>query len=74
VAAGVSGQLQNAIGRKRAHRQVVVAGPAEAAQVRASAHHLDEESRTELGVGREDARGRWIDGFGRLQRGLANGQ
>ena len=36
-----------------AHRQIVVAGPAEAAQVRAAAHHLDQEARAELGVGRE---------------------
>jgi hypothetical protein len=39
------GELQDAIGRKRADRQVVVAGPAEAAQVRAAADDFDEEPR-----------------------------
>ena len=59
---------------KRADRQVVVAGPAEAAQVRAAAHDLDEEPRAELGVGREDARRRRIDRVGRLHRRLAHRQ
>ena len=59
------GQLEDAVGRKGAHGQVVVAGPAEAAQVRAAAHDLDEEARAELGVGREDAGRRRIDRVGR---------
>ena len=67
-------ELQDAIGGKRADRQVVVAGPAEAAQVRAAADDFDEEARAELGVGREDARRRRIDRVGRLQRGLAHRQ
>ena len=59
---------------KRADRQVVVAGPAEAAQVRAAADDFDEEARSELGVGREDAGRRRIDRVGRLERGLAHRQ
>ena len=55
-----------------AHRQVVVARPAEAAQVRAAAHHLHEEARAELGVGREDAGRRRIQRLGGLQRGLSD--
>ena len=54
-------ELEDAIGGKRADRQVVVAGPAEAAQVRAAAHDFDQEARAELGVGREDARRRRIE-------------
>ena len=50
---------------KRAHRQVVVAGPAEPAQVRAAAHDLDQEARAELGVGREDRRRRRIEALRR---------
>ena len=41
---GCLGQLQDSIGRKRADRQVVVTGPAEAAQVRAAPHDLNEEA------------------------------
>ena len=68
------GELEDAVGRKRADGQVVVAGPAEAAQVRAAADDLDEEARAELGVGREDARRRRIDRVGRLQRRLSHRQ
>ena len=64
------GQLEDAVGRKRPHRQVVVAGPAEAAQVRAAADHLDQEPRAELGVGREDRRRRRIEAIGALHRRL----
>ena len=64
--AGRLGELQNPVGRERPDRQVVVAGPAEAAQVRASADDFDEEARSELGVGREDAGRRRIERVGRL--------
>jgi hypothetical protein len=56
--------------RKRPHRQVVVTGPAEAAQVRAPADHFNQEARAELRLGGEDRRRRRIDRVGRLQRGL----
>ena len=65
-------ELEDPVGREGADRQVVVAGPAEPAQVRAAAHHFDEEAGAELGVGREDRGRRRIDGVGALQRGLAN--
>ena len=38
------GELEDAIGRKRADGQVVVAGPAEAAEIRAPAHDFDRGS------------------------------
>ena len=63
-------QFQDAVGGKRPHRQVVVARPAEAAEVGAAAHHFDQEPRAELGVGREDRRARRVDGLGRLEGGL----
>ena len=63
-ARAVGGELEDAIGRKRADRQVVVAGPAEAAQVGAAAHDFDQEARAELGVGREDRRRRRIERVG----------
>ena len=63
-------QLEDPIGRERANRQVVVAGPAEPAQVRAAADDLDEEARAELRVGREDRRGRRIEAIGALHRRL----
>ncbi len=66
------GQLQDAIGRKRANRQVVVACPAKPAEVRASAHDLDEEARSEFRVGRKDAGRRRIDGLGGSERGLVD--
>ena len=72
MGAGRLCQRQDAFGRKRAHRQVVVAGPAEPAQVRAPAHHLDQEARAELGVGREDGGRRRVHGFGGLERRLAH--
>ena len=59
---------------KRADRQVVVAGPAEAAQVGAAADDLDEKPRAEFGVGREDARRRRIERIGRFHRGLLHRQ
>ena len=66
------GQLKDAVGRERADRQVVVAGPAEAAQVGAPAHHFDEKARPEFGVWSEDARRRRIDGLSGLERGLSH--
>ena len=42
--------------REAAHRQVVVAGPAEAAHARAAARDLDHELHRHLGVGRQDHR------------------
>ena len=72
VRARLARPLENAIGRKRADRQVVVAGPAEAAEVGAAADDLDEEARPELGVGREDA-GAWrIERFRRRDRGFSH--
>ena len=68
VRARLARTRENAVGRKRADRQVVVAGPAETAEIGAAADHLDEEARPELGVGREDARAGRIDRFGRRQR------
>ena len=65
VLLGPGGELENAIGGKGADRQVVVPRPAEAAQVRAAAHHFDEEPRSELGVGREDRRRRRIEAVDR---------
>ena len=58
VRAGGPGDREDPVGRERPDRQVVVAGPAEPAQVRAPAHDLDEQARPELGVGREDDRRR----------------
>ena len=56
IGLGGLGQFQNPLRRERAHRQVVVSRPAEAAQVGAAAHDFDEEAGAELGVGREDRR------------------
>src|SRR5581483_4755684 len=70
----ISGWSQDAIRREGADGQVVVAGPAETTQVRAPADDLDEESRSELGIGREDARHRRIDGIGGFQRRFADRQ
>ena len=67
------GELENAVGRKRADGQVVVAGPAEAAQVRAAADDFDEEARSELGVGREDAGRRRVERVGVLTAALCTG-
>src|SRR5207248_1873872 len=64
------GELKDAVGWKRADRQVVVAGPAEAAKIGAAAHDFDEEPRSELGVGREDACCGRVNGLGGLERGL----
>ena len=66
------GQLQDAVLRECADRKVVVTRPAEATQVRAATHDFDEESRSELGIGREDRRRRRIHRFRRLQRGFAD--
>ena len=60
------------VGRKRPHGQVVVARPAEPAEVRAAADDLDEQPRSELGVGREDLGGGRIESIGGLDRGLAD--
>jgi len=54
--ARLAGELENAVGRERADGQVVVAGPAEAAQVGAPADDFNQEPRAELGIGREDPR------------------
>jgi len=64
--------VADTVGGKGPHGQVVVACPAEPAQVSTAANHLDEETRAELGVGREDAGRRWIDGPGCLERRLLN--
>ena len=61
---------EDPIRRERPHGQVVVAGPAEPAQVRAAAHDFDQQARSELGVGREDARARRVEPIGGLDRGL----
>src|SRR5439155_2964324 len=47
---GSARQLENPLRRKGADGQVVVARPAEAAQIRAPADDLHEEARSELGV------------------------
>ncbi len=67
------GKLEDAIGGERPDRQIVVSGPAEPAQVGASAHDLDEEPRSELGVGREDAGVRRVEVIGALDRRLPDG-
>ena len=72
VRPGGLGDLENALGRERPHGQVVVAGPAEPAEVRAAADDLDEQPRSELGVGREDARARRVEPIGGLDGGLAD--
>ncbi len=65
-------ELQNPVGRKWTNRQVVVAGPAESAEVRAATDDLDEEARPEFRIRREDA-GRWrVDSLGRAQCGFGN--
>ena len=74
VRARLARPLENAIGRKSADRQVVVAGPAEAAEIGAAADDLDEEARPELCVGREDAGARRIERFGRGDRGFSHGR
>jgi len=66
------GQFQDAVLGERPDGQVVVARPAKAAQVRATAHDLDEETGAKLRVGREDRRHRRIHGLRRLERGLAH--
>ena len=55
VRASLARALEDAIGRKSANRQVVIAGPAEAAEIGTATDDLDEEARPELCVGREDA-------------------
>ena len=67
-------EFEDAVCRKRPHGQVVVAGPAEAAQVGAAADDLDQESGSELGVGRKNAGRRRIGGVGSLEGSLANRQ
>ena len=62
VRARLAGPLKNAVGRKSPNRQVVVAGPAEAAEIGAAADDFDEEARPELCVGRENP------GAGRIER------
>ena len=66
------GQLENSFGRKCADGQVVVTGPAEAAQVCAAADHFDKHPGTEFGVGCEDRGHGRVDGVGGLERGLPN--
>ena len=65
-------EVENAVRRERADGQVVVAGPAEAAQVCAAADHLDQEARAEFCVGREDARRRRIERVSRPDGRLAH--
>ena len=64
------GQLEDAGGGKRPHGQVVVAGPAESAQIGAAADDFDQQARSELRVGREDRRARRIEPIRGLDRGL----
>ena len=66
-------ELQDALRRKRANGKVVVAGPAEPAEVRAAADDFDQEPGAELGIGREDARRRRVDSVGGLERRFAHG-
>ena len=68
------GKLQNPVGWKRADGQVVVARPAEPAQVRASPDDFHEKPGTELGFGRKDARGRRIERVCRFHGGLEDGK
>src|SRR5207244_6864028 len=51
-----------------ANRKVVIARPAEPAQVRAAANHFHQKARTEFRVGSEDLRARRFDRGGRGQR------
>ena len=69
------GRASRAISRMRsvekgADRQVVVARPAEPAEVRAAAHHFDEQARPELGVRCEDARAGRVKAIRGLHRGF----
>jgi hypothetical protein len=66
------GELEDPVGGKRADGKVVIAGPAEPAQVRATPDDLDQQARAEFGVWRENARHRGIDRLGRLQRRLTD--
>ncbi len=61
---------ENSLGRKRPDGKIVVPGPAEPAQVGASADHLDEEPGPEFGVRRKDLRARRLNRPRRRQRGL----
>src|SRR5690606_37273789 len=63
---------EDAIERERPDREVVVAGPAEATEIRAAPDHLDEQPRSKLRVRREDARERRIQVVGRAHGGLAH--
>src|SRR5919108_2559451 len=65
-------EVQDAIGGKRADGQIVVPGPAEPAEIRASADHFDEEARSELRVGRKDDGRWWIQSIGCLDGSLAD--
>ena len=67
-------EIEDAIGGERADRQIVVAGPAEATEVRATPDDLNQEARSEFRVRRENARHRRIDGFGRPERRFLNRQ
>src|SRR5262249_39967394 len=73
VRPGASSEIYDAIGRKGTDGQVVIAGPAEAAQVGATSYHFDEKPGPEFRVGRKDAgRGR-VNGFSRFQSRLPHG-
>jgi hypothetical protein len=72
VLPGAGGQLEDPVLRERADGQVVVAGPAEATEVRAATHHFDQEPRAELGFRGKDRGGRRIHRFRRPQCGLAH--
>ena len=63
-------ELQDAVGGECTNGQIVVARPAEPAEVCASADDFDQKARSEFRVGSEDAGCRRIDGVGHLQRRL----
>ena len=64
VRPGGLGDFQDARRRKRPHRQIVVARPAEAAEVRAAPDDFNQQAGTELGIGREDAGAGRIEAIG----------
>ena len=66
-------EFEDAVGRERPDGKVVVTRPAETTEVRASAHHLHQEPRSELGVGREDAGRRRVSASVALSAALRTG-
>jgi hypothetical protein len=67
VGTGALGECHDALVGEGAHGKIVVACPAEPAEIGASTNHLDEEARAELGVRGEDGRGWWVHSLGRLE-------